>query len=198
MTKTVLPSDPPTNSSSSYALATDLLNARLSRQIVSANSHSRQTAATDLSQLMKNGRTKSASASDVQAPISPTGSATSILSSPTSLSSSSRSNILVDLDISLPSSDQRLTLMGVDVSENFYRFQQYVINKLQDETLTIEDQIQHLLSLSSILLIKPGRTHIDLDQFIDVETCEGLRRDFISGIQTSRQRFYLQLSRNLI
>ncbi|PHZ14348.1 uncharacterized protein RHIMIDRAFT_117296 [Rhizopus microsporus ATCC 52813] len=49
--------------------------------------------------------------------------------------------------------------------------------------------MQHILALSSVLLLKPARTHEDLHRYIDLNTCEGLRRHILSKQQTAYQPF---------
>ncbi|KAI7873803.1 hypothetical protein K492DRAFT_117310, partial [Lichtheimia hyalospora FSU 10163] len=67
------------------------------------------------------------------------------------------------LNLSPPPMDDRLVFNGNDLSAQFYDFQLDIKNRLQgDITITIEEHVQHLLALSSILLLKPGRTHEDL------------------------------------
>ncbi|ORX62108.1 hypothetical protein DM01DRAFT_1279465 [Hesseltinella vesiculosa] len=64
---------------------------------------------------------------------------------------------------------------GIDISARFYDFQLDVQNQLQQGALlTIEEHVQHLLALSSVLLLKPGRTHADLHNYIEPRTCDAL------------------------
>ncbi|KAI8969073.1 hypothetical protein BDF20DRAFT_805077, partial [Mycotypha africana] len=68
-----------------------------------------------------------------------------------------------ELSFSPPSMESRLHFNNIDVSNQFYKFQLDVQSRLrEDGTFTIEEHMQHLLALSSILLLKPARTHEDL------------------------------------
>ncbi|ORX52444.1 hypothetical protein DM01DRAFT_1323629 [Hesseltinella vesiculosa] len=66
--------------------------------------------------------------------------------------------------------------MGIDISECFHNFQLAVKGMLDygPKKLTLEEHTQNILALSSILLLKPGRTHPDLHQHIDYDTCDQL------------------------
>ncbi|KAG0162296.1 hypothetical protein DFQ30_002389, partial [Apophysomyces sp. BC1015] len=80
--------------------------------------------------------------------------------------------------------DDRLLFNGIDISARFYDFQLDVNNLLQQDTATtIEEHVQHLLALSSVLLLKPGHTHEDLHKHIDLNTCEALRWHILSEQQ---------------
>ncbi|KAI8391160.1 uncharacterized protein BYT42DRAFT_555837 [Radiomyces spectabilis] len=45
--------------------------------------------------------------------------------------------------------------------------------------LTLKENVQHILALSSILLLKPCRTHED-HEFIDLHTCERLQAHIVT------------------
>jgi hypothetical protein len=107
---------------------------------------------------------------------------TSSVSSPSSLGYSS--TVFAELSLSPPPMDDHLLFNGIDVSARFCDFQLDVNNRLQQNiVLTIEEHVQHLLALSSVLLLKPERTHNDLHRHIDLDTCEALRRHILSEQQ---------------
>ncbi|KAI8643478.1 hypothetical protein BD408DRAFT_414996 [Parasitella parasitica] len=68
--------------------------------------------------------------------------------------------------------EDRLLFNSIDVSAQFYyyKFQLDAQSRLrEDAAFTIEENMQHiLLALSSVLLLKPARTHEDLHRHIDL------------------------------
>ncbi|ORE00821.1 hypothetical protein BCV72DRAFT_96253 [Rhizopus microsporus var. microsporus] len=113
---------------------------------------------------------------------------TLLASSPTS--STLFSSILDELSFSPSPIEDRLLFNSIDVSAQFYKFQLDVQSRLrEDAAFTIEEHMQHILALSSVLLLKPARTHEDLHRYIDLNTCEGLRRHILSKQQTAYQPF---------
>ncbi|ORX57393.1 hypothetical protein DM01DRAFT_1334017 [Hesseltinella vesiculosa] len=74
-------------------------------------------------------------------------------------------------DIRLPRYENRLFDQGKDISYAFHQFQEFAHSQ---EKLTMESHVQHILSLSSILLIKPERNHPDLYKFLPSKEMEGL------------------------
>ncbi|KAL0135343.1 hypothetical protein V8B55DRAFT_1343642, partial [Mucor lusitanicus] len=63
---------------------------------------------------------------------------------------------------------------SIDITKGFHEFRHYVKTIIDEpRLLTYESHVQHVLALSSILLLKPGRTDNDLHQFIGREICEG-------------------------
>ncbi|KAK4518417.1 uncharacterized protein ATC70_008634 [Mucor velutinosus] len=112
-----------------------------------------------------------------------------LTSSPTS-STLSSSIVLDELSFSPPPMEDRLLFNSIDVSAQFYKFQLDAQSRLrEDAAFTIEEHMQHILALSSVLLLKPARTHEDLHRHIDLNTCEGLRRHILSKQQTAYQPF---------
>ncbi|CAO3649780.1 unnamed protein product [Cunninghamella echinulata] len=88
--------------------------------------------------------------------------------------------IISEFDISSPSDDDRHMLNNIDISELFYQFQLSVKNYLascQSPSLQLESQLQHILSLSSILHLKPSRFHNDLKKIIDQSVLENIVTD---------------------
>ncbi|KAI9318397.1 hypothetical protein BX666DRAFT_2018519 [Dichotomocladium elegans] len=55
--------------------------------------------------------------------------------------------------------------------------------------LTIEENVQHVLALSSILLLKPGRTHEDLNEHITSIQCETLLMHILESNKIHGQMF---------
>ncbi|ORX54497.1 hypothetical protein DM01DRAFT_1321839 [Hesseltinella vesiculosa] len=74
-------------------------------------------------------------------------------------------------DIRLPRYEDRLFNQGKDISYAFHQFQQFAQSQ---EKLTMESHVPHILSLLSILLIKPERSHPDLYKFLPRKEMEGL------------------------
>ncbi|KAI9487034.1 MAG: hypothetical protein EXX96DRAFT_614831 [Benjaminiella poitrasii] len=100
-------------------------------------------------------------------------------SSPTS-STLFSSIILDELSFSPPPMEDRLLFNNIDVSACQLR---------EGAAFTIEEHMQHILALSSVLLLEPARTHEDLHKHIDLNICEGLRRHILSKQQTVHQSF---------
>lgn len=77
-----------------------------------------------------------------------------------------------------------------DISARFYSFKQDVSNHIQQGiATTVEEHVQHLLALSSILLLKPARTHKDLHKHIDLNTCDALCQHIIEKHKITDQSF---------
>ncbi|KAG1054433.1 hypothetical protein G6F43_003565 [Rhizopus delemar] len=71
--------------------------------------------------------------------------------------------------------NDHLIFQNIDITEGFHDFRHYVKTIIDEpHLLTCESHVQHVLALSSILLLKPSRTNSDLHQFIGREICEGL------------------------
>ncbi|RCH83557.1 hypothetical protein CU097_002167, partial [Rhizopus azygosporus] len=86
--------------------------------------------------------------------------------------------------LSPPPIKDRLLFNSIEVSARFYGFQLDVPNRLQEGiAITVEEHMQHILALSSVPLLKPARTHEDLNNRIDTNTCEALRRHILSEQQ---------------
>ncbi|ORY99254.1 hypothetical protein BCR43DRAFT_488965 [Syncephalastrum racemosum] len=99
---------------------------------------------------------------------------------PVSRSSSMDVNALAtalrQLEFEPPADDDRFVWEDTDVSATFHGFRLMVKAKLErKETLTYEGDVQLTLALSSILLLKPNRTHPDLYRFLVRDICERLR-----------------------
>ncbi|KAI9282317.1 hypothetical protein BY458DRAFT_486626 [Sporodiniella umbellata] len=74
----------------------------------------------------------------------------------------------------LPDNDH-LVFQNIDITKGFHEFRHYVKTIIDEpRLLTYESHVQHVLALSSVLLLKPCRTNSDLHQFIGREICEGL------------------------
>lgn len=114
-------------------------------------------------------------------------------STPTSQSTSSPLSMpvqLAEINTSPPTTDDRLIFDFIDISAQFYSFKQDVINHIQQGiAITVEEQVQHLLALSSILLLKPARTHRDLHKHIDLNTCDALCQHIIQKHKMTNQSF---------
>ncbi|KAI8646620.1 hypothetical protein BD408DRAFT_439996 [Parasitella parasitica] len=78
----------------------------------------------------------------------------------------------------------------IDISARFYSFKQDENNHIQQgNIITVEEHVQHLLALSSILLLKPARTHKDLHKHIDLDTCDALCQHIIKKHDMTNQSF---------
>ncbi|CAO3702515.1 unnamed protein product [Rhizopus stolonifer] len=78
-----------------------------------------------------------------------------------------------------------------------HEFQTFVSSNIKNSTLTYADNAQYLLALSSILLLKPGRKHTDLHNFINLETCDALRRHLLELFKTEHIMFPMTLKQEL-
>jgi len=86
--------------------------------------------------------------------------------------------------------EDRLLFNSIDVSAQFYKFQLDAQSRpREDAAFTIEEHMQHILALSSVLLLKPACTHENLHRHTDLNTCEGLRRLILSKQQTAYRPF---------
>lgn len=94
---------------------------------------------------------------------------------PLNVDASSINNSVFKLDFPVPIEHDRFIFENIDVSSRFHDFQLQVKRRLdENKHLTLEENVQHLLALSSILLLKPGRTHTDLHEHITLNQCENL------------------------
>ncbi|KAI8359093.1 hypothetical protein EDC96DRAFT_238540 [Choanephora cucurbitarum] len=65
-------------------------------------------------------------------------------------------NIICELDFAVPTEHERLIFKNIDVPCRFHDFQFQIKRILnEDKQLTLNENVQHLLALSSILLLKP-------------------------------------------
>lgn len=126
----------------------------------------------------------------IESTVSNVSTASTLLTSLPTSSTLFSSIVLDELSFSPPPMEDRLLFNNIDVSAQFYKFRLDVQSRLrEDATFTIEEHMQHILALSSVLLLKPARTHEDLHRHIDINTCEGLRRHILSKKQTAYQPF---------
>lgn len=111
--------------------------------------------------------------------------ASQYISSPVSMP-----NQISDINTSPLTTDDRLIFNLIDISARFHSFKKEVNNSIQQGiTITVEEHLQHLLALSSILLLKPARTHKDLHAYIDLNTCDELCHHIIENHKTTNQLF---------
>ncbi|CEG81444.1 hypothetical protein RMATCC62417_15649 [Rhizopus microsporus] len=91
-----------------------------------------------------------------------------------------------------PAANDRFIFMDMDISERFHNFQLAVTAKIDQNsmTLTLEGHVQHILALSGILLLKPGRTHADLHQHIDLDTCDRLLDHILTSNLITRRHVF--------
>ncbi|KAL7317749.1 hypothetical protein PS15m_004060 [Mucor circinelloides] len=68
-----------------------------------------------------------------------------------------------ELEFAVPIEHDRLIFKNIDASGCFHNFQLQVKRRLTDNKyLTLEENTQHIWALSSIFLLKPGRTHTNI------------------------------------
>ncbi|KAL7329557.1 hypothetical protein PS15p_204635 [Mucor circinelloides] len=121
---------------------------------------------------------------------------TLLTSSPTS-STLSSSIVLDELSFSPPPKEDRLLFNSIDLSPQPYKFQLDAQSRLrEDAAFTIEEHKQHISALSSVLLLKPARTHEDFHRHINLNACEGLRRHILSKQQTAYRPFPTSTRKN--
>ncbi|CEI97536.1 hypothetical protein RMCBS344292_11667 [Rhizopus microsporus] len=102
----------------------------------------------------------------------------------------STDNSVFELDFAVPTEHERLIFENIDVSCRFHDFQLQVKRRLnENKHLTLEENVQHLLALSSILLLKPGRTHTDIHEHITFNQCENLLIHILNSNGITSQMF---------
>lgn len=109
---------------------------------------------------------------------------------PLNVDACSTDNSVFELDFAVPIEHERLIFENIDVSGRFHDFQLQVKRRLiENKHLTLEENVQHLLALSSILLLKPGRTHTDIHEHITFNQCENLRIHILNSNGITGQMF---------
>jgi hypothetical protein len=102
----------------------------------------------------------------------------------------STDNSVFELDFAVPTEHERLIFENIDVSCRFHDFQLQVKRRLnENKHLTLVENVQHLLALSSILLLKPGRTHTDIHEHITFNQCENLLIHILNSNGITSQMF---------
>ncbi|KAG1085187.1 hypothetical protein G6F42_021493 [Rhizopus arrhizus] len=103
-----------------------------------------------------------------------------------------RSSSVYSFEFPLPAANDRFKFMDTDISERFHKFQLTVKATIDQEsmTLTFEEYVQHILALSGILLLKPGRPHADLHEHIDLDTCDRLQNHILTSILITRHHIF--------
>ncbi|PHZ11989.1 uncharacterized protein RHIMIDRAFT_292165 [Rhizopus microsporus ATCC 52813] len=80
--------------------------------------------------------------------------------------------------------------MGTDVSARFHEFQLSIKRKIDcKEHLTLEENVQHILALPPILLLKPARTHADLHEYISLNTFDALAAHILTSNSIAHHKF---------
>lgn len=111
-------------------------------------------------------------------------------SAPSDTSASSSDDTLLALDFVQPVDDDRLVFLQTDVSLRFYDFQLSIKRRIDSkQQLTLEENVQHILALSSILLLKPARTHADLHEFISLQTCDAFAAHILTSNNITGHKF---------
>ncbi|RCI02738.1 hypothetical protein CU098_011620, partial [Rhizopus stolonifer] len=94
------------------------------------------------------------------------------------------------LDFVRPADDNRLVFMNTDISAKFHEFQLSINRKIDcKEHLTLEENLQHILALSSILLLKSARTHADLHEYVSLNTCNALAAHILISNNFAHHKF---------
>lgn len=108
------------------------------------------------------------------------------------LTNTVRSSSVYSFEFPSPAANDRFKFMDTDISERFHKFQLAVKAMIDQEpmTLTLEEHVQHILALSGILLLKPGRTHADLHRHIDLDTCDRLLNHILTSILIIRHHIF--------
>ncbi|RCH77880.1 hypothetical protein CU098_003402, partial [Rhizopus stolonifer] len=102
----------------------------------------------------------------------------------------STDNSVFELDFAVSTEHERLIFENIDVSCRFHDFQLQVKRRLnENKHLMLEENVQHLLALSSILLLKPGRTHTDIHEHITFNQCENLLIHILNSNGITSQMF---------
>ncbi|CEP14353.1 hypothetical protein [Parasitella parasitica] len=102
----------------------------------------------------------------------------------------STDNSVLELDFAVPIEHERLIFENIDVTSRFRDFQLQVKRRLnENKHLTLEENVQHILALSSILLLKPGRTHTDIHEHITFNQCENLLIHILNSNGITGQMF---------
>ncbi|KAG1449571.1 hypothetical protein G6F46_001755 [Rhizopus delemar] len=103
---------------------------------------------------------------------------------------SSTNNNVFKLDFPVPIEYDRFIFENIDMSSCFHDFQLQIKRRLdENKHLTLEENVQHLLTLSSILLLKPGRTHTDLHEHITLNQCKNLLIHLLNSNGITSQMF---------
>ncbi|KAI9008938.1 hypothetical protein CLU79DRAFT_498955 [Phycomyces nitens] len=99
-------------------------------------------------------------------------------------------NSIFELDFAVPIEHERLIFENIDVSGRIHNFQLEIKRRLnENKHLTLEENVQHILALSSILLLKPGRTHTDIHEHITFNQCENLLIHILNSNGITSQMF---------
>ncbi|GAN08404.1 hypothetical protein MAM1_0203d07915 [Mucor ambiguus] len=104
-----------------------------------------------------------------------------------------RSSSVYSFEFPSPAANDRFKFMDTDISECFHKFQLAVKATIDQEPTTLlmlEAHVQHILALSGILLLKPGRTHADLHRHIDLDTCDRLLNHILTSILITRHHIF--------
>lgn len=109
---------------------------------------------------------------------------------PLNVDMSSTNNNVFKLDFPVPIEYDRFIFENIDMSSCFHDFQLQIKRRLdENKHLTLEENVQHLLTLSSILLLKPGRTHTDLHEHITLNQCKNLLIHLLNSNGITSQMF---------
>lgn len=131
---------------------------------------------------------KSSAATDSRFSANTSNSSANVL--PLNVDACSTNTSVFELDFAVPIEHERLIFENIDVSGRFRNFQLQVKRRLnENKHLTLEENVQHLLALSSILLLKPGRTHMDIHEHITFNQCENLLIHILNSNGITGQMF---------
>ncbi|CAO3635760.1 unnamed protein product [Cunninghamella blakesleeana] len=95
-----------------------------------------------------------------------------------------------DFNFTLSDISKRYIVNNFDVSQSFFNFQQLVKSKiLSNEKLSIESDVHHILSLSSILLLKTDRMHGDIKPFIGKDNTDEIIASIYEEFEVGKNEF---------
>ncbi|CAO3654370.1 unnamed protein product [Cunninghamella echinulata] len=122
---------------------------------------------------------------------------------PESASSSNSENEVVtanysDINIQLPDINNRLIINGDDISFAFFKFQKFTMDKLRMEKLYWDTHLHHILSLSSIFLITPGRMHQDIRHTIGDDVLTSFINHLALNFDKDAYEFSLELTNKIM
>jgi hypothetical protein len=100
-----------------------------------------------------------------------------------------QAKILISEALRPPDEDDCYMIENMNVSTCFFGFQTFVQSLLNDRLLTFESYLQHILSLSSILLVGKNRVHPDLLKLLENGTEDDIINDVHKKIKINENKF---------
>ncbi|KAG0740875.1 hypothetical protein G6F64_005166 [Rhizopus arrhizus] len=100
-----------------------------------------------------------------------------------------QAKILISEALRAPDEDDCYMIGNMNVSTCFFGFQTFVQSLLNDRLLNFESYLQHILSLSSILLVGKNRVHPDLLKLLENGTEDDSINDVHKKIKMNENKF---------